>query len=95
MSSKEFKNFKRHGFTFDPKDPIGGISATSIHLEARNPDYIRNATGALGADYYIDTRKLDVTYKGKTKGRFPDWKIRSSLKFDSKAIVGHGRVKKC
>lgn len=73
----------------------GGISATSIHLQARNPDYIRNATGALRADYYIDTRNLDVTYKEKTKGRLPDWKIRSSLKFYSKAIVGHGKVSKC
>ncbi|MGE9658850.1 hypothetical protein ACQP6C_10210 [Snodgrassella alvi] len=97
ISSKEFKNFKKNGFTFDPKDPRGGISATSIHLQARNPDYIRNATGALRADYYIDidTRNLDVTYKGKTKGRLPDWKIRSSLDFDSKAIVGHGKVSKC
>ena len=97
MSSKEFKNFKRHGFTFDPKDPRGGISATSIHLEARNPDYIRNATGALGADYYIDidTRKLDVKYKAPTKKGWPDWKIRSSLDFDSEEIVGHGKVSKC
>ena len=83
MSSKEFKNFKRHGFTFDPKDPIGGISATSIHLEARNPDYIRNATGALGADYYIDNRNLDVTYKSPTKKGWPEWKIRSSFNFES------------
>ena len=97
MSSKEFKNFKRHGFTFDPKDPRGGISATSINLKARNPDYIRNATGALGADYYIDidTSELDVTYRGKTKGRLPDWKIRSSLDFNSEAILGHGKVSKC
>ena len=97
MSSKEFKYFKRHGFTFDPKDPRGGISATSINLKARNPDYIRNATGALGADYYIDidTRNLDVKYKAPTKKGWPDWKIRSSLKFDSKAIVGHGKVSKC
>ena len=97
MSSKEFKNFKRHGFTFDPKDPRGGISATSINVDARNPNYIRNATGALGADYYIDidTRKLDVTYKGPTKKGKPDWKIRSGLKFRSEAIVGHGRARKC
>ena len=97
MSSKEFKNFKKNGFTFDPKDPRGGISVTSIHVDARNPDAIKRSTGALGADYYIDidTRDLDVTYKGKTKGRLPDWKIRSSLDFDSKAIVGHGKVSKC
>ena len=97
MSSKEFKNFKKNGFTFDPKDPRGGISATSIHVDARNPDAIKRRTGALGADYYIDidTRNLDVTYKGKTKGRLPDWKIRSSLDFNSDAIVGHGKVSKC
>ena len=77
MSSKEFKNFKRHGFTFDPKDPRGGISATSIHLEARNPDYIRNATGALGADYYIDidTSELDVKYKGRQREEYQTGKL--------------------
>ena len=97
MSSKEFKKFKTHGFTFDPKDPRGGMSATSVHVDARNPDYIKNVIGALGADYYIDidTSELDVTYRGKTKGRLPDWKIRSSLKFNSEAILGHGKVSKC
>ena len=95
MSSKEFKNFKRHGFTFDPKDPRGGISVTSINVDARNPNYIRNATGALGADYYvdIDTSKLKVERKGKTKGRVMDWKIKDNVPVT--AIIKKGRVKKC
>ena len=95
MSSKEFKNFKKNGFTFDPKDPRGGISVTSIHVDARNPDAIKRSTGALGADYFvdIDTSELKVVRKGKTGGRVMDWKIKDNVPRD--AIKKKGRVKKC
>jgi len=77
MSKAEYKDFKKNGFKYDPKDTRGGISATSTKIKPQNPDAIKKSTGALGADYFvdIDTKGKDVVLKGKTKGGVPDWKI--------------------
>lgn len=59
MSKAEFKYFIRHGFTF------------SVKVPPRNPDYIKNKTGALGDDYYVDikTTGKNSSYEGR-KRRF-------------------------
>lgn len=71
MSKAEFKYFIRHGFTFDLTDSRGGISAISVKVPPRNPDYIKNKTGALGDDYYVDikTTGKNSSYEGR-KRRF-------------------------
>ncbi len=95
MSNEEFKIFKRHGFTFDPNDSRGGISATSVKVKPNNPDAIKRSTGALGADYYVDinTKGKNVELKGRTKGGVMDWKIKDDVFEDD--IKKKGRVKKC
>ena len=62
MSKQEYKNFKKSGFTFDPNDSRGGISATTTSVKPINPDAIKKMTGALGADYYVD---IDVSNKNE------------------------------
>lgn len=93
MSKKEFKDFKKNGFVYDPSDSRGGISATSL-IEPKNPQAIKNSTGALGADYYIDidVTNKNVMLKGKTKGNLPDWKIQSNVSFQE--IIDYGKVRK-
>ena len=94
MSKAEYKQFKKAGFTYDPKDPRQGISATTTTLKPHNPDKIIELTGALGADYYvdIDVSGKKVGYKGPTKGGWKDYKIRDDVTPDD--IVGSGRVNK-
>lgn len=96
MSKSEYKDLRKHGFTFDPSDTRGGLSSTSTSIDPVNPDAIRRSTGALGADYYVDikTDDLDVELKGKTKGGVPDWKIKSSFKFDEERIKRSGKCRK-
>ncbi len=94
MSKQEYKEFKKNGFIFDPNDPRRGISATSITTKPINPDMIKQKTGALGADYYVD---IDVSnknkfFKGRTKGGLTDWKIQDNV--NPSDIIGSGRVKK-
>ncbi|MGX2858081.1 RHS repeat domain-containing protein, partial [Escherichia coli] len=95
MSKAEYKDFLKNGFVFDPTDPRGGISVTSVKVDPKNPDAIKRSTGALGADYYvdIDTTKKNVELKGKTKGGVMDWKIKDNV--DPKDIVNRGKVRKC
>ncbi|MCX2890615.1 DUF6531 domain-containing protein [Pseudomonas sp. DCB_BI] len=95
MSKAEYKNFLKAGFRFDPTDPRGGISVTSVKVDPRNPNAIRRSTGALGADYYvdIDTRGKNVELKGKTKGNVMDWKIKDDVLPEN--IVKKGRVGTC
>ncbi|WP_218966785.1 RHS repeat domain-containing protein [Snodgrassella alvi] len=95
MSNEEFKMFKRHGFTFDPNDSRGGISATSVKVKPVNRDAIKRSTGALGADYYVDinTESKNVELKGRTKGGVMDWKIKDNI--STNEIINKGRVKKC
>nr|WP_240651725.1 hypothetical protein [Serratia microhaemolytica] len=94
MSKKEFKKFISNGFKYDPADPRGGISVTSVKVQPKDPDAIRNSTGALGAEKYvdIDTSKMRVELKGKTKGGVMDWKIKDNVTIDD--IVGTGSVSK-
>ena len=94
MSRAEYKQFKKVGFTYDPKDPRQGISATKTNLEPRNPDKIISETGAKGADYYvdIDVSRKKIGFKGNTKEGRPDYKIRSDVTPDD--IVDSGRVSK-
>ncbi|KMJ46638.1 hypothetical protein AB204_02640 [Xenorhabdus khoisanae] len=94
MSTKEYKKFKKEGFTYDPNDSRGGISVTSTKVDPKNPDAIKRSTGALGADYYvdIDTSKKNVELKGKTKGGVMDWKIKDNVTDDD--IIKYGRVEK-
>lgn len=54
MSHAEYNYFIQHGFTYDPTDPRGGISSTSVKVKPVNPDAIRRRTGALAAKYYVD-----------------------------------------
>ena len=95
MSKAEYKNFLKNGFKFDPADPRGGISVTSIKVSPRNSDAIRKSTGALGADYYvdIDTKNKNIELKGKTKGGVMDWKIKDDVLAEN--IVKTGRVGTC
>ncbi|WP_105291228.1 RHS repeat-associated core domain-containing protein, partial [Escherichia sp. MOD1-EC6147] len=95
MSKAEYKDFLKNGFVFDPTDPRGGISVTSVKVDPKNPDAIKRSTGALGADYYvdIDTTKKNVELKGKTKGGVMDWKIKDNV--DPTDIVNRGKVRKC
>ena len=92
MSKAEYKDFKKNGFKYDPKDTRGGISATSTKIKPQNPDAIKKSTGALGADYFvdIDTKGKDVVLKGKTKGGVPDWKIKDNV--SKTDIVSSGKV---
>ena len=94
MSRAEYKQFKKVGFTYDPKDPRQGISATTTNLKPRNPDKIKNDTGAKGADYYvdIDVSRKKIGFKGDTKGGWRDYKIRDNVSPDD--IVDSGRVQK-
>nr|WP_256548270.1 S-type pyocin domain-containing protein [Xenorhabdus bovienii] len=94
MSKKEFKHFQDEGFVYDPEDPRGGISVTSVKVDPKNPDAIKRSTGALGADYYvdIDTAKKHVELKGKTKGGVMDWKIKDNV--TNEDIINSGRVRK-
>ncbi|MBC8952684.1 S-type pyocin domain-containing protein [Xenorhabdus sp. PB62.4] len=94
MSKKEFKHFQDEGFVYDPEDPRGGISVTSVKVDPKNPDAIKRSTGALGADYYvdIDTTKKHVELKGKTKGGVMDWKIKDNV--TNEDIINSGRVRK-
>lgn len=94
MPCKEMKQMKKKGFVYDPKDPRGGISATSVNVPPCDPDKIRNRTGALGAGCYADinTKDLNVVLKGITKGGLPDWKIKDNVTPDR--IVGSGKVRK-
>ncbi len=41
MSKAEYKDFKKNGFKYDPKDTRGGISATSTKIKPQNPDAIK------------------------------------------------------
>ena len=41
MSKAEYKEFKKNGFKYDPKDTRGGISATSTKIKPQNPDAIK------------------------------------------------------
>ncbi|WP_218965171.1 RHS repeat domain-containing protein [Snodgrassella alvi] len=95
MSKKEFKIFTNEGFTFDPNDSRGGISATSVKVKPVNRDAIKRSTGALGADYYVDinTESKNVELKGRTKGGVMDWKIKDNI--STNEIINKGRVKKC
>lgn len=94
MSKQEYKQFKKNGFTYDPNDSRGGISTTTTNVKPYNPDAIKNKTGALGADYYvdIDVSNKNVFYKGPTKSGLPDWKIKDNV--DVIDIVGSGKVRK-
>ena len=94
MSKQEYKQFKKNGFTYDPNDSRGGISTTTTNVKPYNPDAIKNKTGALGADYYvdIDVSNKNVFYKGPTKSGLPDWKIKDNV--DVTDIVGSGKVRK-
>ena len=95
MSKAEYKYFLKNGFEFNPADPRGGISVTSVKVDPKNPDAIKRSTGALGADYYvdIDTTNKNVELKGKTKGGVMDWKIKDNV--HPQDIVDRGKVKKC
>jgi RHS repeat-associated protein len=94
LDKAELKTLQNEGFTFDPLDTRGGLSATSIHVDPKRPDNVRNCTGAHSADYYADiaTVGLDVQFKGKTKGGVYDYKIKSS--FGPEHIVDKGKVRK-
>ncbi|WP_127956682.1 RHS repeat-associated core domain-containing protein [Serratia microhaemolytica] len=96
MSKAEYNHFMRHGFTFDPTDTRGGVSATSTKIEPVRPDAIKRSTGALGADYYVDinTKDKNVELKGKTKGGIPDWKIKDNIDAEND-VIKKGRVRKC
>ena len=96
MSTSEFKDFKKNGFKFDPLDTRGVLSSTSISVEPKNSDRIKQSTGALGADKYIDikTDGLEIELKGKTKGGVLDYKIKSNISFDEQ-VINYGSVKKC
>ena len=93
MSKSEFKQFKKNGFKYNPNDPRGGISTTSVNMKPKNPDKIKGKTGALGADYYADikTDGKNVELKGNTKNGWPDYKIKSDIDFDTD-VVETGRV---
>ena len=41
MSKAKYKDFKKNGFKYDPKDTRGGISATSTKIKPQNPDAIK------------------------------------------------------
>lgn len=43
-----------------------------VNVKPQNSSKIKNSTGALGADYYVDLdiSGKNVSFKGKTKGRF-------------------------
>ncbi len=94
MPCREMKQMKRKGFTFDPKDPRGGLSATTTSVKPCNPDKIKSRTGALSADCYADinTVGLNVQLKGITKGGLPDWKIKDNV--TPERVVGSGKVRK-
>lgn len=94
MSKAEYKQFKKNGFIFDAADSRGGISSTSVHVKAVNPDKIKKSTVALGADYYVDINvsSKNVFVKGKTKGGVLDYKIQDNIYIED--IIGSGRVKK-
>lgn len=94
MSWREYKNFKKNGFTYDPTDPRGEISATVTSIPPKNPDRIKNLTGALAADYYvdIDISNKKVAFKGNTKKGRMDIKIKDNI--SPSDIVNSGFVKK-
>ena len=93
MSKSEYKEFKKHGFNYDPSDSRGGLSSTSTSIRPVNSGAIKRSTGALGADYFVDinTDGLNVELKGKTKGGVPDWKIKGNVTPDR--IINSGKVK--
>ena len=94
MSKAEFKEFNKNGFKFDPTDSRGGISSTSTSIKPKNPDAIKNSTGAFGADYYVDinTKEKNVELKGPTKGGIPDWKIKDDVTWGTDDILEYGKV---
>ena len=96
MSKSEYKSFKKNGFVFDVTDTRGGASATTTSIAPKNSDEIKQSTGALGADKYvdIDTKNLEVELKGKTKGGVLDYKIKSDFNY-ADHVVGEGNVTKC
>ena len=93
-SKEEYKKLKKEGQKYDPNDTRGGLSTTSTKIKPKNPDALKNSTGANHADYYVDinTKDKNVKLKGKTKGGVVDYKIKDDI--NPEDITGGGKVKK-
>lgn len=92
LGNSQYRVARKAGILFDPLRG-SGIPTTSAARAAVAPDHIREMTGAMSADYYIDynVRGLDY-FERRTGGGWPEYVIQGDL--TPERIVAHGRVPK-